>query len=483
MSSTQTLAPSSSMDGASCIKSVSLKGLGHLRLHFSYESAKMIHFDMSPSNAYPTKERLLGSGFVQLVEASSINTVFLKVGTVTHPILPRSKCWRVGKCFIFPVVRSFWRLELIHDDGTAADDFAMQLAAFTRFDKDPLPFNRNLFLIDRAGNLSWNMPRAQSSKPREAVQFTDSFVTASAKDPMIVTSCWPRLSRMEDLISPMSLETESDCSRHSLSSVSIPDEVVDDPEHEVNVAFIQPSTTTAIVVSQAIMTKGEDQASEEVHELEGTILLKSPELKTESQQYSGYLAGEPQQLVADVDTQNPSLKESCTPRGTLQAPSRLMNLFRTNVENHSIDFLRAKSLKMCLGDEVDDDDWNILVDELDLRNQSIARRLSAPVRIATRGPPAMEDRCNKRGAGLLYWTGEVLYSAAHSLSLVLQSRQAVDTGTKNVSSPYPKYRSILIDDALDDDLDAAFNGDVSHLCECLWRSVCTIGRAGRVYGA
>lgn len=122
-----------------------------------HRAAKMTHFTVSKGS--PTKERLLGSGAVTLVKADSINTIFLKIGNISHPLLPRSKCWRVNNtCFVIPVVKSFWRLDLLYDDS-AGDRFERVLAQHTRFQVDPLPLDRSLFESDRDGNIQWSLPR------------------------------------------------------------------------------------------------------------------------------------------------------------------------------------------------------------------------------------------------------------------------------------------------------------------------------------
>lgn len=159
------------------IMSLSLRGLGELELLASESTAKMVHFHIAEIG--PVKEQLLGSGIIQLIRAVSINTVFLKMGRITHPLLPRTRTWRIGNCFIFPVVTSFWRLEL---RTKAADVFARELAKVTRFQRDPLPFDGSLMTVDDSGNIFW------AERTRRQVEISPTTVVQPPVQSVVITA-------------------------------------------------------------------------------------------------------------------------------------------------------------------------------------------------------------------------------------------------------------------------------------------------------
>lgn len=80
------------------------------------------------------------------LQESSSHVIFLRLGSIIHPIMPRLRCWRIGRCkFVFPLPTGhpFWRLEIGDEDVEVADALADVLSNVLRLELES-PFHRSL---------------------------------------------------------------------------------------------------------------------------------------------------------------------------------------------------------------------------------------------------------------------------------------------------------------------------------------------------
>ncbi len=103
---------------------------------YSHDTAKLIFFCANTTKDMLLKQNdiLLGSGALVLLRAQYLDTVFLKCGTITYPILPSLKCWRVDDRFVFPVPSGgYWRIEVVSADQKPVCELERVLSMLLRF--------------------------------------------------------------------------------------------------------------------------------------------------------------------------------------------------------------------------------------------------------------------------------------------------------------------------------------------------------------
>jgi len=113
------------------------------RLLFEHDPCRMVAFSMDMSSgprfAASPEDWVVAAGRLSLygLQESSSHVIFLRLGSIIHPIMPRLRCWRIGRCkFVFPLPTGhhFWRLEIGDENVEVADALADVLSNVLRLE-------------------------------------------------------------------------------------------------------------------------------------------------------------------------------------------------------------------------------------------------------------------------------------------------------------------------------------------------------------
>ncbi|ODQ56429.1 hypothetical protein SAICODRAFT_108383 [Saitoella complicata NRRL Y-17804] len=129
-------------------------------LLYSHTSCRIVNFTskvttLRAEGPPPSSEdeRTVATGELKVYKTNGMhNVTFLTCGSVTHPIMPRLRCWRVGRWkFVLPTpAAKYWRVELTDNDIDAANRLEQVLSGILAYEREQAPFRRSVVIVDES---------------------------------------------------------------------------------------------------------------------------------------------------------------------------------------------------------------------------------------------------------------------------------------------------------------------------------------------
>lgn len=477
------------------IVSKSLRTLGQVSLLYSHPEARLTqlaHVNESTGRS-SNREKLLESGTVQLVRANALNTVYLKIGSLTWPLLRRMRWQQIGTDFVFRVPSDgHWKLELVGCDESGIVQLNLVLTSILHRQQD--------------------VPSFEHVAP---IEVATTFETCSSKNAANIERPNVRaataISSLESLLSNPETAQEShlDMPKHIPQDLECPARAIQSSRH-----LHGPNSPNPLIRS---FRNGDLHADfiinhcEENEESSTVAFSEMPILSTCDSELSKHIEDSvtnSDQMCDEILSSSGTL--SCLTKDTWQnlytppqtpikadpsvdkigMPETLSDLFQGHVMQSPYTEIPCQSgpgrpvfTTDILKVDISEEEWDLIVDDLDAKNKSLLRNLtSVPVSHQERTAMTMTTSVSRgRTPGLLGWTGDCIYQTAHMLAFTLRKlKGASETNELCPDSDMPNLvtgsRSEDLDD-LEEDLDGAHLHDLVHLGRSLYRAAGTIHRS------